>query len=506
MTAAGPAGRRVRHILLVTRSYPPLNVVSSLRVYQWAKYWSREHVRVTVLTTRKHWFHGPCDGDLSPLPGVRVVEVEFLPALAIRLAERLRPAPPQAGAQRRTPASGSGRLIRIKSWLRRLRLSGQWLPTIEFYDLWTFWAVRAGRRIVATEPVDVIVSSFGPPACHRIASRLKRRFPNLLWVADYRDPWTFHDGFHLRGLKGLVERRRERAVVARHADLVVTVSKPLAEQTRRFVAQPVMVIENGFDPEDDTAMPKVEQVPQAIREAWAPVTLVYTGTLHLAYQDPTPLLRALRQLGESSNSPGRLRVLFFGERHAGLARLIECEGVADRALIMGHVDRPTALWVQRHASALLLVENQSSAARGVLRAKMFEYLQAGRSILGVGFDRDTEVGRILTEARVGRVCGADPGAIREALRRLEIDGELDGFAPEPTVLDRFRRDFQARRLLMACDALLGPPSGDGESASPPRNLRQGEDISAGGLSTGKGPRRDPGSPAANLVLSGGLNC
>lgn len=475
---------RVRHILLVTRSYPPLNVVSSLRTYQWAKYWLREDVRVTVLTTRKHWFYGPCDSELPPLPGVRVVEVEFLPALAIRIMERLRPSE-SVEAPRRGVRAGRSRLIRVKSWLRRLRSSSRWWPGFEFYDLWTFWAMRAGRRIIATDPVDVVVSSFGPPACHQIGSRLKRRFPDLLWVADYRDPWTFHDGFDRRGLSRLVERRRERAVVARHADLLLAVSERLAEQARRFVAQPVLVVENGFDPEEVASSPTgPARPPETVHRAWAPVTIVYTGTLHLGSQDPTPLLRALRQLGETSMAAReRLRILCFGERQAGLQDLIEREGVADRTRLVGYVDRPTARWAQRHAAALLLVENQASAARGVLRAKMFEYMQAGRPILGIGFDRDTEVGRIITEARLGRVCGADPGVIEEALRQLAIDGNVDGFAPEPTVVARFRRDLQARRLLAAMDGLsacgsVDLPAGASAPAQVRTHVRQARDVGA----------------------------
>jgi hypothetical protein len=103
----------------------------------------------------------------------------------------------------------------------------------------------------------------------------------------------------------------------------------------------------------------------------------------------------------------------------------------------------------------------------MLRAKMFEYMQAGRPILGVGFDRDTEVGRILTEARLGRVCGADPDSIQEALMQLAINGEVDGFAPDPTVLARFRRDHQARRLLAAMDELPEPRFDGAAPAGPP---------------------------------------
>ena len=72
------------------------------------------------------------------------------------------------------------------------------LPAFEFYDFWVAKAARVGAQIIASDPVEVIVSSFGPPAAHKIGARLKRRFPEVVWVADYRDPWTFHDNFALR--------------------------------------------------------------------------------------------------------------------------------------------------------------------------------------------------------------------------------------------------------------------------------------------------------------------
>jgi len=447
---------RVRHILLVTRSFPPLNVVSSLRMYQWAKYWSREGVRVTVLTTRKHWFSGPCDLDWPPLPHVNVVEVEFLPEVVLRWLERWQGKWTQPAAPGRSQAhAATSRLVRVKSWLRRQRLSLRLLPSFEFYDLWIGSAVRAGRRIIANDAVDVVVSSFGPPAAHWIGGRLKQQFPDLLWVADYRDPWTFHDGYELRGLTGHVERRRERHLVGRHADLIVCVSGPLADQSRRYVNVPVTVIENGFDPEEQARPAAPTALPEQVRALWAPLTLVYAGTFHAEYQDPAPLFRAIADLvRHDERAHDRLRVLFFGDRHAGLQRLIDDSGVAGQVRIVGYVDRPTALLAQRQANALILLENQDSAARGVLRAKMFEYLQAGRPILGVGFSADTEVGRILAEAEVGVACGSDVDRIREHLRTLRMCGEFEGFMPRPAVLARYRRDVQARRLLRTMETLL----------------------------------------------------
>jgi glycosyltransferase involved in cell wall biosynthesis len=356
---------QIGHILLVTRSYPPLNVVSSLRVYHWAKYWSRQGVRVTVLTTRKHRFFGPCDLDCPPLQNVRVVEVEFLPALVVRLLNRLT-GDPATTVGRSQASAGPITLVRVKRWLRRFRQSSKLLPSVEFYDFWITKAARVGRSIVASEQVDALVSSFGPPASHSIAARLKRHFPSLVWVADYRDPWTFHRGYRLRGLNGYLERRRELATVGRHADLLVSVSHGLAEQSKLFLDRPVIVVENGFDPEEEVeAAIDPAGRPEHLCVLWAPTTLVYTGTLHVEYQDPRPLFRAVAKLVASDDrAREQLRVLFFGGRHDRLRPLIEAERIADHVHVVGHVNRYLAMCAQRRASALVLVEDQASAARG----------------------------------------------------------------------------------------------------------------------------------------------
>jgi hypothetical protein len=147
----------------------------------------------------------------------------------------------------------------------------------------------------------------------------------------------------------------------------------------------------------------------------------------------------------------RLRLLFFGGGHECLRPLIEAEHISNHVHVVGHVARSIAMWAQRQAAALLLLENQASAVRGVLRAKMFEYLQAGRPILGVGFEPETEVGEIIQSAGAGMVCGNDIKRIATGIRLLVQGG--DPCRPDPAFVDRFRRDHQASRLLAAISSL-----------------------------------------------------
>ena len=46
---------------------------------------------------------------------------------------------------------------------------------------------RAAVQKIKTENIGFVYSSFRPYSDHHVASRLKRRFPQLIWLADFRD-------------------------------------------------------------------------------------------------------------------------------------------------------------------------------------------------------------------------------------------------------------------------------------------------------------------------------
>jgi hypothetical protein len=94
-----------------------------------------------------------------------------------------------------------------------------------------------------------MVSSSGPPASHLLGLHVKRRNPEIRWVADFRDLWTRNPNFRWMFPFTCLEGALERMVLSR-ADAVVTVSEGLADALRTGCPAKVYVIENGFDEED----------------------------------------------------------------------------------------------------------------------------------------------------------------------------------------------------------------------------------------------------------------
>ncbi|MFZ1686280.1 MAG: glycosyltransferase, partial [Flavobacteriales bacterium] len=116
------------------------------------------------------------------------------------------------------------------------------------------WWVRPSVKFLAeylrAHRVDAIVSTGPPHSMHLIALGLKKRFPDLRWIADWRDPWTTIDFYHQLKLTAWADRKHHRLerTVIRTADLNVAVGWTMAEELKSLGAKRTEVITNGFDP------------------------------------------------------------------------------------------------------------------------------------------------------------------------------------------------------------------------------------------------------------------
>src|SRR5262245_43547798 len=234
-------------ILLVSPYFPPRNAIGALRVHAFARHWAAEGEQVTVLTTVKREYQRGLD---LPCDGFEVVEVDYrIPRVLESLRNRLRPRTAGGGAAPRRPAWRAMRrvLTRIQEH------TGIWgsMRMPDFTDRWIAPAIDWARR---QPPWEVVVSSAGPYTAHLVALAIKRESRAARWVAEYRDLWVgnpLHRGLFPFTLR---ERRLERQCL-QWADLLVTVSEPLARALGAKARLPVEVIYNGFDPVEPSSLP-----------------------------------------------------------------------------------------------------------------------------------------------------------------------------------------------------------------------------------------------------------
>lgn len=424
-------------ILIVSTYFPPQNSISSLRPYSWAKEWSTMGFEVTVLTVTKQESSAH---QLNLAQGAyRVIDVD--PPPLYRLFSRLY----RTGGGREEGKSSS--LKRLLKPLMALRARTGICNSCRMPDLIDGWARKALRAIRDEEPWDLVVSTAGPYATHRVAYGVKRGGQAKQWIADYRDLWVDSELF--RGLFPftLVERYWERKWLAL-ADSITTVTEGLAAKLAlRYPNRSIRVVENGCDPSD------LERLPtEPIFPADGKVRIVYTGMIYAGKRDPSPLFAAIERL-RGSPLLERLEVIFVGCLMANLRELIDRYDVGEWVQVAGFVSRTDALRMQRDANRLLFLEWSGGSA---LTGKLFEYLFSATPIWAIGIDVDHEAGRLIARAQAGELFGCDVDRIEASLRAL-LRGEDHPPLPCREVIEEYDRGRLASRLL----ALSAPLPGGG---------------------------------------------
>ena len=288
---------------------------------------------------------------------------------------------------------------RVSAPLLRLRQSFPFLYlTDDGGPIYRMQAYREAVRLIERERISTVFSSFRPWSDHLIARRLKRRYPHLHWIADFRD-------LHADPVRQDVwwpglQRWWARRVIA-GADEVWGVSEGQVEYLSRINSKATVRRNRLFSLPPDTTAPQTERF-----------TIVYTGSLYEKLQYIAPLIDTITTLAkEGLIRPGDIELVYRGKDAAlwaewlsGLHPEVHCD-------TRTYVAPASAQKMQTEAQILLLLTWSAPNYYGVLTAKLYDYLSAGRPILAlVNGPDDPELRRIVEGSRAGRVYADGMGA------------------------------------------------------------------------------------------------
>jgi glycosyltransferase involved in cell wall biosynthesis len=203
---------------------------------------------------------------------------------------------------------------------------------------------------------------------------------------------------------------------------------------RALGATRVETISNGCDFEDFAGL---EYRPSTR------LRITHTGSF-FGRRTPRPILEALA----GSDVDAVLR--FVGDFRAADRKWAAGLGLGDRLEIHPYLPRREVLALQKDSEALLLLIPESGGrGRGVLSAKVFEYLAAERPILAA-VPPDGAAADLIRDTGAGTVVAPDDvEGLRAALARLEADhraGRLNGTPLPSEVRDRLSRRARAEEL------------------------------------------------------------
>lgn len=359
-------------------------------------------------------------------------------AYVLKRRKKFAPGVPPSGAGR----SGAGML----AWLRR-----HWFCPDDRIG-WVQPAIAQGRRMIAAQPPDAIWTTSFPHSTHLVGLALKREFPGIPWIADFRDGWTQNADFfaqlapRLRRKSAAQERRTALA-----ADAITAVSQPIADHFRALAgptAKPIVTLPNGFDETDMRNAPARD---------WEGFSLVYCGTL-FGERTAEPLFAAAAEaITRRPELRGRLRLVFVGSFGAALRASAKRHGVDGHLVLPGAMPYLESLGAQKGASVLVALVGEAPHIEIMLTQKVFEYLGSGRPILALAPERSA-LARLVHELDAGHVCDpASPSAGAQAILALHdrlIAGQWTAVPAER--LAPYTRRHQTRRLASILDSMVAP--------------------------------------------------
>lgn len=432
------------NVLLVTYSFPPAAGVGVLRAVSLAKYLPENGIQLDVLTTRNAAAVGQDAKPLAQLPQTVRIHRTWTPDLPFGLRKFIKKVVSRSASSRpATTAAASSNASAAPpkpNPLKRL-IGNLLLPDPQVG--WIPFALRAARKIIRERGIDLVLITVPPFSTVRLVTRLRRLFPHLPIVLDFRDEWltttidlvSFNNNQRARD----VAHKAESEAVRDASAVVCVTEAAVAELRKRYPQQPANkfhCIPNGFD----IALPSI-RTPQPAAETQDLVTLTYIGTVY-GSTDPKPFVEAVLLLPPEIRA--RLRLRFIGHIETPSLRetILRLRPAVTLELI-GFLPQAEALAYIAQTDYLLLITHDPIN----VAAKLYDYIGSGRPILAAVHPTG-DVRRILNRTHAGWSASIQDTAAITRLLMEAVQRAPDlarQFAPDQDAIAGYhRRPLTAR--------------------------------------------------------------
>ncbi|KXH85263.1 glycosyltransferase family 4 protein [Chryseobacterium kwangjuense] len=289
-----------------------------------------------------------------------------------------------------------------QSWKSRLSI---WVRGNFFIpDARVFWvkpSINFLEQYLKENKIEVVVTSGPPHSLHMIGLGLKKKFPDLKWIADFRDPWTEISYYkHLKLTKSSDRKHRQlESAVFKNADITLATSYTDAENFRKAGANAVCIT-NGFD-ESDASTPLSMTGERAKGQISGSFTMSYIGVLE-QLRNPENLWKVLDELvKENKDFADNFTLKFAGRVDDKILQTIENSNLKNHILNLGYISHDKAVDEMASSDLLLITNFPNASSKGIIPGKIFEYLATGKQIISFGPD-EADVSRILAETSAGK--------------------------------------------------------------------------------------------------------
>ena len=423
-----------KSILIISHVFPPAGGVPVQRPLSFAKYLPENGYEVHVLTTRNGAAPVMDPSLLRHVPSSVTVHRSFTAEPPFFLRQLVSKFLPASGV--RNPPGGPN--ATRHGFTSRLAGEARKLLAPDPEVAWVPFATHTASRIIRRHHISTVLLTAPPFSIFMTGNALKRRFPHLKIVADFRDEWL---NFYLKTFDvGSSSIRARAAAIEREtvesSSLVLSVTPSIIREMReRYPEQPdakFVYLPNGYDPD---AFAAFTPRPHGTRR----VVVTFVGTLYKA-SSARYFLDAVDAL------PAEIRDR-FETRFIGRVAEDEKAFLKNRkseVKILGFLPQAEGFTHIEETDYLLVTMTDAASLTG----KIFEYLATRKPILA--FARvGGEIDKILHKTKGGWCVDPDDqfGARELLTNAATWAAQPEGwFAPIVDEIRVFERPAQVARL------------------------------------------------------------
>lgn len=318
-------------------------------------------------------------------------------------------------------------------------------PDSEYF--WYLFNRKRAEEIIKRESIDCIYTTSFPYSSHLLGLHLKRIFPEIPWICDFRDEWT-NNPYHLdsiyKRMKLRMEKKKELEVTS-SCDFFIT-NTPLMLQgflkDDPTLEGRSVFIPNGYDEDDfkDT----VDQ-----RDGEGKFVITYTGSLY-GRRNLDEFMEGLKIAVEDGKiHKDQLEIRIVGNIYEKVVKAYaEKYGLINVIKSYGYLPHKESIQMLFKSDMILLVIGKGKGSRNFYTGKIFEYIRAKRPILAIVPD-DGVAADVIKETRTGMVVDPeDIQGVADSLSKLYSDwskGIVD-HEPDWEQIERYSRRSQTEKL------------------------------------------------------------
>ncbi|MDB4091084.1 hypothetical protein N9528_02025 [Crocinitomicaceae bacterium] len=279
----------MQKVLIISYFFPPSNFVGGDRTYAWAQHLYESGIYPIIIT--RNWNEN--QKDLVDQLDSNEYSIEKTDKYEIHRMPYKRSLRDQLSNYKWLS------VFQKALTLKELIFSNFFIKSLPYYNFYS----EAKKMIQADSEIKVIIASGRPFQSFFIGYRLKKTFPAINWVPDYRDEWATRTTNNSKGLiSGIInqiEQRSEKKWTS-NADFFISVSDEWVKNISMFIKLNGHVIMNGFEGKLQSTI-KTEKT--------STLTFIYIGTLY-TYQPIEFFIDSILELPEKTKKT--LKVYFIG--------------------------------------------------------------------------------------------------------------------------------------------------------------------------------------------------